>query len=183
MDLNNFEFKIYGDKSPILHTEAEEVPTDFFKDQLGQGQFLNRMFNFLKQTGGVGLAAPQIGLGYKFFIMDVPKWGTQICINPKIITISEETIIVTEGCLSYPGLRLSLRRPEVVEVEYHDHRGHLIKTTLRDYPARVFQHELDHVNGVVFSDLVSSMKLNIAKRKVKANVKKIKKAGRLPRMA
>lgn len=179
MDLNDFEFKIHKDNSPILHTQAVEVAPDFLKDHIGEGKFLNRMFGFMTEHGGVGLAAPQIGLGYKFFVMRIPNWGAWVCVNPKIITISEETILATEGCLSYPGLRLSLRRPEIIEVEYCDQGGQVIRTMLRDYPARVFQHEVDHLNGIVFSDLASPTKLKIAKSKINKNLKKMKKAGRM----
>lgn len=179
MDLNNFDFKIYEDRSLILHREAEEIVPDSFRDGTENGKFLGKMYAFMRVHGGIGLAAPQIGLGYKFFIMKTPDHAPWVCINPKVLSSSEVKGMHNEGCLSYPGLRLTLSRPLEVLVEYYDQQGQLITEVIRDLPARIFQHELDHVNGIVFTELASPTKLKLAKSKIKRNLKRMKKTGRI----
>lgn len=171
----NFEFKMYHDEDPILHQPADEISPDALKDQ---GEFFNRMFLFMKQTGGIGLAAPQIGLPFKFFIMHAPDGKPRVCINPRVHSETEDQIAIKEGCLSYPGLYLTLRRPTSIMVSYNDISGNLVNEELNGMSARVFQHEYDHVNGIVFTDHASSAKLKMAKSKVKQNLKKMRRAGR-----
>jgi len=168
----DFEFKLYHDEDPILHQRAEEISDFALKDH---GEFLNNMFMFMRSTGGIGLAAPQIGLPYKFFIMHAPDDKPRVCINPYISSRTDEEIALKEGCLSYPGLQLTLRRPLGIFVNYSDQSGDLVQDVINGWASRVFQHEYDHVKGVVFTDHASPTKLKIAKSKVKKNLKKMKR--------
>lgn len=168
----DFEFKLYQDDHPILLQGTEEVDDHFFKNH---GEFLNNMFLFMRENGGIGLAGPQIGLPYKFFIMHAPGDKPRVCINPFINSFTEEQIALKEGCLSYPGLNLTLRRPIGIYASYVDMNGDYQQDILHGWESRVFQHEYDHVKGVVFTSHASSTKLKLAKSKVKKNLKKIRR--------
>ena len=121
------------------------------------------------QAHGVGIAAPQISASYRLFIVasrpnlrypHAPVMEPTAMINPKIIAHSGETISGWEGCLSVPGLRGLVPRYQAIEVSYTDRHGKLQKQELTDFVARIFQHEYDHLDGVLFIDRVESY-LNI----------------------
>jgi peptide deformylase len=86
------------------------------------------------------------------------------CFNPVIKDLSEETVLMKEGCLSYPFLFLSISRPKWVNVQYSDENGETVEEYLHGMSARIFQHENEHMNGYVFTDLVSKMKLERGKK-------------------
>lgn len=123
---------------------------------------------------GLGLAAPQIGLSHRVFVMGHGSTAFGV-FNPEIIEAIGELTPFTEGCLSYLGLYLKIKRPETVKVRYQDMNGETKEQTFTGLTARVFQHELDHLNGVVFVDKVHPLNLEKAKRKVKTNLKKLEK--------
>jgi peptide deformylase len=87
--------------------------------------------------------------------------------NPRIIEASTEMILDQEGCLSYPGLFLTVKRPSWVVAEYQNSRGDTIEAKFEGYLAKCFQHELDHLDGICFVDKVSQMKLNLAMKKLR----------------
>lgn len=122
------------------------------------------MHSLMLDQRGVGLAANQVGWGYRVFVMggDGVAW---FCFNPEIIEYSSSTSRAAEGCLSFPDLIIDVERPESVRVRYQDADGDFQTESLKGLWARCFQHELDHLNGVCFVDKVSSLKLNMAKRK------------------
>ncbi len=172
---SDFEFKMYHDSDAILHKATEEVSPFLL---VGKRVFVDNMFNFMRANNGIGLAAPQIGLPLKFFIMHAPMDKPRVCINPIIQAKTEKQSVLKEGCLSYPGLYLTLKRPESVLVSYHDLEGNLVWEQLNDYAARVFQHEYDHLRGKVFTEYAGPTKLKLAKSKIKSNMKKRIKTSR-----
>jgi peptide deformylase len=91
--------------------------------------------------------------------------------NPCILEVSEETSMFKEGCLSYPGLWLSIKRPAKIVAEYQDSNANTHTVEMDGYVARCFQHELDHLNGVCFVDIVSPMKLQLAMQKLRKQTK------------
>jgi len=110
---------------------------------------------------GVGLAAPQVGRSKMLFLInwdliEHEKSGTQAIINPRILNAGEETEKQDEGCLSLPDVWAPVRRPSVIRVEYMDVDGNLITEELRGMPSRVFQHEYDHLLGILFIDRIST---------------------------
>lgn len=102
---------------------------------------------------GIGLAAPQVGVNKRIMVFNeegdpLKKDKEMILINPKIISRSEECNIKDEGCLSFPMIYGKVKRNLVIEIEYQDTKGNSLKTSLKDLPARIFQHEYDHLDKV-----------------------------------
>lgn len=148
----------------ILHTPCPRFDEDI-DDYLDT---FHEMFVVMEQSRGVGLAAPQVGLQKRFFIMNVNE--PIVCINPEIVDRSEEMIVTKEGCLSYPNLFLNVKRHAEVRVRYTDDNGDEIVRLLNGLEARCFQHELDHLDGVTFDTLVSKLALrrSMRKRRIRA---------------
>lgn len=132
------------------------------------------MIRTMMKHGGVGLAAPQCGLVHRMFVMGAPNGQGYACFNPKIISHTGSTAF-EEGCLSFKGMYLNITRPESVEVEYQDMTGKVHTEKFGGLTARTFLHELDHLNGVVYTAHVSKYVLDKAKSKVKTNLKKLEK--------
>ncbi|MDV2996729.1 MAG: Peptide deformylase [Chroococcidiopsis sp. SAG 2025] len=144
--------------NPILRSQAEFVENI---DEPQIQQLIDDLLITVKQTNGVGIAAPQVGVGDRIFIVasrpnprypHAPEMEPTPMINPKISARSSESVKGWEGCLSIPGIRGSVPRDRAIEVEYSDRYGKLHKQELSDFVARIFQHELDHLDGIVFLD-------------------------------
>ncbi len=127
------------------------------------------MFKTMLKYGGIGLSANQVGLPFNMFVMGdhmaLEKGLKMTCFNPMIISTSMETVLLKEGCLTYPFLFLSLARPRKVVVKYTDEKGDLKEGNLDGQMSRIFQHEYDHMIGRNFTELASKMKLDMAKNK------------------
>ncbi len=123
---------------------------------------LPRMMEILREEGGIGLAAPQVGLGEHFFIVianvdDDERDTDEILLmaNAEIIESSKEEVAIEEGCLSVPGLRADVMRPERIRVAFDDIQGRRTELETEGLLARVVQHELDHCEGLLFIDRLS----------------------------
>ena len=127
-------------------------------------QLAEQMHKIMSQNNGIGLAAPQVGIDKSFFIVG-DKTRYMLAVNPKIIETSEEKVLMTEGCLSFPGIFLKVLRPLNAVVEYVNNKGETVNEKLEGMMSRVFQHETDHLNGVTFDTLVSKLKLGMAMKK------------------
>ena len=127
--------------------------------------------------GGLGLSANQCGYRFRMFVMG-SKDEQIVCINPRITDKFDDPIKLREGCLSYPGMYLYVPRYKKIEVEYHDENGKLNKEIFEGITAHVFQHELDHMNGIVYTEHVGPLALKMAKDKQSKLVNKIKKTKR-----
>ncbi len=123
-----------------------------------------QMHTLMIQNNGIGLAAPQVNIDKSFFIIG-DKTRYKLAVNPKIIETSEEKVLMTEGCLSFPGLFLKVLRPLNCVVEYVNNKGETVNEKLEGMMSRVFQHETDHLNGITFDTLVSKLKLDMAVKK------------------
>jgi peptide deformylase len=152
----------------------------FTDDMLKEFKILDRkelskkMIKTMNKYGGIGLSGNQVGLPFRMFVMGHPQIeeGKERSIfNPVVIDVSPETELMKEGCLSFPFLFLSISRPKWVNVKYTDENGEEVEEFLHGMSSRVFQHENEHMNGYVFTDLVSKLKLDRAK---KTQVKLIK---------
>lgn len=119
----------------------------------------------LEDNGGVGIAAPQVNRSIKLFIIaskpsdrypTAPTMGPLPILNPKIIDHSQEVVKDWEGCLSVPGIRAMVPRYSKIEVEFTTLAGKLVKKVFKGFIARIFQHEYDHLDGLVFTDRVES---------------------------
>ncbi|NLM69296.1 MAG: peptide deformylase [Firmicutes bacterium] len=133
---------------PVLRQPTEPVT----KITKKISRLIQNMIETMYAADGVGLAAPQVGVSKKIVVIDVGD-GPIVLINPKIVSGSGEDIDV-EGCLSIPGKQAYVKRMAEVVVEALDGEGKPIKIEGRGYLARALQHEIDHLNGILFIDLV-----------------------------
>ncbi|WP_048314264.1 peptide deformylase, partial [Crocosphaera watsonii] len=126
-------------------------------------QLMDTLLTTARDANGVGIAAPQVSQSYRLFVVcshpnprypDAPMMDPTIMINPRIISHNDEIVKGWEGCLSVPGVRGLVPRYKVITVEYLDRYGKLQQQKLKDFVARIFQHELDHLNGILFIDRV-----------------------------
>ena len=134
---------------PILTTKAENFefrtpPTDPY-------ELAHDLVHFMYEKNGIGLAANQVGLPYRAFAMRGHPQNF-VCFNPRIVQPSEQEVILEEGCLTYPGLLVKIKRPQHVRVRFTMANGETRTDTFTGMTARIFQHELDHLNGIKFFD-------------------------------
>lgn len=162
---------VYGDK--ILRKKAKTV----IEVDLKTIELIKNMFDTMRNASGIGLAANQVGSDKSIFVIDIS--GVEdyedtkplALINPKIIKRSENKVVMEEGCLSIPDVRDEVRRPESITIVYHD-------TDLQEHTleadgllARVMQHEYDHLQGILFTDLLP----DDMKKKFKKDINRIRK--------
>ncbi len=138
---------------------------------------LNDMMETMYASGGIGLAAVQVGIMQRMMVMDVDQTerGEPVSpiklVNPEVIWESEETHTYQEGCLSFPGQYADVTRAEKVRIRYMDEQGELRELEADGLLAICIQHELDHLNGITFTDHLSRMKRDMIHRKVKKEQK------------
>jgi peptide deformylase len=145
---------------PVLRRKARPV-SSFDKDLQ---TLIEDMIETMRDAPGVGLAAPQVGIGQRLIVIEYaepPEEGEEdkevkprlfVMANPEIVKTSEEKVLGVEGCLSIPGLVGEVERYSMVQVKGLNRRGQPMKVKAEGWLARIFQHEIDHVNGVVFPD-------------------------------
>ncbi|QLE55893.1 peptide deformylase [Nostoc sp. TCL26-01] len=123
-------------------------------------QLIRDMLQTMYSNDGIGLAAPQVGIHKQLIVIDCepdnPSNPPLILINPTIKQVSREIGVAQEGCLSIPGVYMDVKRPDVVEVIYKDENGRPQTLKATDLLGRCIQHEMDHLNGVVFVDRVDN---------------------------
>ena len=155
--------------NPVLRKKAIKVPDSSFKDENFQ-QLVDDMIETMGVANGVGLAAPQIARSMRLIIVRLPdtseedleEYGdlagvTYVVANPKITKRSREMVMGVEGCLSIPGLLGEVERHELVVVTGQDRYGKDFRIKAKGWLARVFQHEIDHLDGVLFIDLTDDV--------------------------
>ena len=157
--------------NPLLRIKLSECSSDLYREKV-ESQLIDSM----KHYQGIGLSANQVGIMERVFVMysDVKKGEIISCFNPKIITQSDTEVVIEEGCLSYPGLWLKVKRPDGIEVEYEDKNGELQSKAMFGLECRIFLHEYDHMEGTDFTKKVSKIKLDRAKKRQSKMLKKSK---------
>lgn len=153
--------------NPILRKKAGQVPKDFLlSDEFAQ--LLSDLKDSMKHYGGIGIAAPQIGVDLQVAIIELQglnRYGEEInlpltaFINPEISYLTQEEQGFWEGCLSVPGLRGFVERPKKIQVKYLNHKGENQVIVAEGFLATVLQHELDHLQGVLYIDRIRDPKL------------------------
>jgi len=134
-------------KDPILKTKCEEF--DFINPPFDPIEFSKDLIKFIYDNNGLGLAANQVGVPYRIFAMrGAPE--NFVCFNPKIVLPSSEQVILEEGCLTYPGLLVKIKRSQHIKVRFRTPNGETLTKTFTGMTARIFQHELDHLDGIEF---------------------------------
>jgi peptide deformylase len=148
--------------NPILRQKAEFVE-DIHCDRIQK--LIDDLLVTVADANGVGIAAPQVGISDRIFIVasrpnlrypNAPLMEPTAMINPQIVDCSDELAKDWEGCLSIPGIRGLVPRYRTIKVEYTDRHGNLRSQQLTDFVARIFQHEYDHMSGLVFLDKLES---------------------------
>ncbi len=153
---------------PVLLAVGKPVTEERF--EAGISETIEDMFQTMYKAGGVGLAAPQVGISERFFVMDVPEGDGErkrmAFVNPEIVHVEGEQY-GDEGCLSFPGLYQSVKRDMRVIVRAQDGLGKEFEADLSGLAARCVLHETDHCDGIVFLDRISALKRELAKRKIR----------------
>lgn len=163
------QLPLYNYKSPYLKVPIAEYNDGF------PNQVLNKIARDLEYTrkklGGVGLAANQCGYNLRMFVIGTDTMS-MLCINPKVLYYSDEIIKMQEGCLSFPGLFINIKRSSSILVSYLNELGEEIQKEFSGLTARCFMHELDHLNGVRMIDVAGPASLRIARKNQKKLLKK-----------
>lgn len=159
--MNDFVRSLVNNTDQILYTKTERF--DFSNPPIDPSELAHILAQTMIANNGIGLAAPQIGLPYRAFVLT----GKPIlcCFNPIIVDTSSEQIYLEEGCLSFPGLIVKIKRPKMIRARYTMPNGETVTNKFIGMTARTFQHELDHLNGIVFTRRANSYHLEQAKKK------------------
>lgn len=166
----------YGD--PVLRKVGKEIDKEYPQLEKLIADMEETMYN----ANGVGLAAPQIGKDIRLFIIDASPFAEdeelseeertvlegfkRVFINAKIVKEEGDEWAFSEGCLSIPSINEDVFRQETITIEYQDENFEKHTETLSGLPARVFQHEYDHIEGILFTDKLSSLKKRLIKKKL-----------------
>jgi len=163
--MKSLDIRTYG--SDVLRKKSE--PVEEFGGKLEE--FLLRMVETMLIEDGVGLAAPQVGVSKSVAVVNPEPENEKTLlkmINPKIVSFSDETESFDEGCLSVPGIRGNVIRPVAVEVTYLDEKGSEHRLQADGLLARIIQHEIDHLHGVLFIDRLSIANKMLIKSKLRS---------------
>lgn len=160
---------LYG--LPVLRQVAQDID----KDYPGLDQLIKNMYETMYHSEGVGLAAPQVGLGIRLVVIDVDpvadthpecKGVRLTMINPHVVSFDGEDIGCEEGCLSFPGIHEKVIRKSQVTVRYRDENFEERTETFEGFVARAVQHEYDHLEGKVFIDRISPIRKQLIRSKL-----------------
>jgi len=157
----------YGDETLRKKGEPVEEITPEIKN------LIEEMFNRMYVSDGVGLAAPQIGKSLNITVID-PSLGDDpsakiVLINPQIIESTGEQY-EEEGCLSFPGITAHVKRPTKIKVQHTNIEGETVETIAEGNLARIYEHEIDHLNGVLFIDHIKGLEKQLLMRKIKKSM-------------
>ncbi len=174
--------KIYKIGDDILRQKCEPVQVNEINDELRAT--ISEMFQTMTSANGVGLAAPQVGIAKRFFVMRSDDEVDRVFINPEIIKTSGDLSDYEEGCLSIPGVSENIKRPSMISVTALNEKGR--RFTINDATgllARIIQHENDHLNGILYIDrgdeeFKNKTIENFKKKAERAALKAAKKASR-----
>ena len=159
--------RTYGD--PVLRRQSRPIPeiTPAIRE------LVDNMFETMYAAEGIGLAAPQVGESLRLFVIDLgvmdeePTHRPQVFVNPTILEYGPEKDSYEEGCLSLPTIREDVIRPTSIKLSYETLEGEKIEEEISGFPARVIQHEYDHLQGVLFIDRIGSLKRSLLKKTLK----------------
>lgn len=148
----------------ILTTPCEKF--DFSNPPFDPSEFARNLVKFMYEQNGIGLAANQIGVPYQIFAMRGQPENF-VCFNPKIVDASNEEILLDEACLTYPGLSVKIKRPRHVRVRFNTPNGDTLTKQFTGMTARIVQHEIDHLNGILFYNRANKFHRDQAMKKWK----------------
>ena len=165
------ELKLIPPTDPRVQSAIAPFTDDMLKeyDFKDRAELVEAMFLCMSKFGGIGLTASQVGLPFNMFVAgghpQIENGLSIAMFNPMIISTSEEQLIMKEGCLTFPFLFLSIKRPRKCVMKYEDTEGKTQEAHLDGMMSRICQHEYDHIIGRVLTDGISKLKLDMAKKK------------------
>ena len=165
-------FALVPENHPALYEVLPEF--DFDNPPVNPNEFASALVETCKLNRGIGLSANQCGFKHRLFVMGAGDEYVAF-FNPKVVSMSDEMSLMDEGCLSYPLLSLKINRPKEIMVEYQDFNGQIRNTKLTGISARCFLHELDHMNGIVYTSRVKPLAFEMAMKKRDKMFKMVKK--------
>ena len=152
---------------PILRERMPDF--DFSNPSIDPVQLEKDMLETMYRYDGIGLAANQVGIKARMFVMghrDNPEGGTAF-FNPIVVANTEGMADLEEGCLSFPGIFVKIKRPKAIKARWQNAKGEVVEGTFEGYECKCFLHELDHLEGIVFQDRVSPLKWALGVKKSK----------------
>lgn len=163
---------IRGIGDPVLKRKGQELNPG----TKGLEELIDNMFETMYNASGIGLAAPQVGFSYRLFVLDTSvsiqdensseKGIKQAFINPVILSFGGDKVPFEEGCLSIPHIREEIWRHDEIHVRYQDQAFGIHEAHFKGLISRVFQHEFDHIDGILFTDHLSPIKKGLLKGKI-----------------
>jgi len=150
---------------PILRERMPEF--DFSNPVVDPHELEKQMLEAMYQNNGLGLSANQVGIRARMFVMGhraTPNAG-QGFFNPIIINNDQEILNLVEGCLSFPGIYVKIKRPKIIQAQWQNSQGEWQEGEFEGYACKCFLHEFDHLEGIVFQDRVSNLKWSMATKK------------------
>lgn len=170
MNQENFEMQVSSGslelipyRADILHRPLEVF--DFSEPPFDPEELAKQLVDCMRTNNGIGLSANQVGINARVFAMEGEP--AYVCFNPRIVLPGSETVVLEEGCLSYPGLLVKVKRPRDVKVRFQGPDGEIYTKTFTGMSARIFQHELDHLDGVTMLDRANRIHRDQAMKKWK----------------
>ena len=163
-------YELVEEAAKVLRNPTEKF--DFDNPQTDPKELQKGLIETMEKYGGLGLSANQVGVDLSVFVMRTQDEGIVAFFNPEITQVSQETEMMKEGCLSFPDIYIMLKRPKVIVLDYQTVEGEERSIQLEGIGARCVQHEIDHLNGIIFLQRASRLKLE---RAMKARVKERKK--------
>jgi peptide deformylase len=148
----------------LLHHALE--PFDFENPPIDPEVLAQELVDFMRKFDGIGLSANQVGHNFRVFAMEGEP--AYVCFNPRLVIHGTEQVVLEEGCLSYPGLLVKVKRPRDIKVRFQGPDGETYTETFTGMSARVFQHELDHLDGITMLDRANGYHKEMALKKWKA---------------
>jgi peptide deformylase len=159
--------EIKNQHDPILKNQLPEF--DFENPVMDPVELERELIATMFAKNGIGLAANQVGIAARVFVMGSKEnfLNAKAYFNPKIIANTDDMVELEEGCLSFPGVYVKIKRPTAIKVEYQNAKGETVVDELRDWDCRVFLHEFDHLEGITFQNRTSPLKWAMAVKKSK----------------
>lgn len=156
-------FTIVGDDHPLLKQQLQQF--DFANPPVDPIEFSKELFETMLHNKGLGLAANQCGFPYRVFAIAANP-GI-VCFNPRVVDQTTDESYLEEGCLTYPFLYVEVKRPKAIKVRYTEPNGNIVTQKFTGMTARIFLHELDHLNGMNFTQRASPIHLERSRRRQK----------------
>jgi len=173
------ELKLIPPNDPRVQSAIAPFTDDMLKEEgfKDRQELVEAMFLVMKKFGGIGLTCNQVGLPFNMFVAGghegIEKGMSFAMFNPMIISVSEEKLRMKEGCLTYPFMFLDIERPRKCVMKYEDAEGNTQEAHLDGMMSRICQHEYDHIIGRNFTEGVSKLKLDMAKKKAIKQIKRM----------